>query len=73
MLSPSWCDGEEWRGARADGVRNMIEEARCPRERCRNHLLKSPDGDKTGDDIGSYLDKFCAVGVRVWGCVEGHG
>lgn len=43
----------------------MVEEVRCPRERCWNHALQSSDDDKIGDDTGSYQDEFGGVGVRV--------
>lgn len=59
-------DGEEeGKRARADGCGSMVEEVRCSRERCWNHALQSSDGDKIGDDTGSYQDEFGGVGVRV--------
>jgi len=57
--------------ARADGSGSMVEKVRCPRERCRNHALQSSDGDKIGDDTGSYQDEPDGVGVRVQGGIEG--
>lgn len=43
----------------------MVEEVRCPRKRRRNHALQSSDGDKIGDDTGSYQDEFDGVSVRM--------